>query len=409
MLKLLILLTTSVLATYFYYSSEVVLLAVMNLCMSLWLFNKFKKNSVAIIPFFLLMFSIYSVLIGRVLLPYIAPTLSLVIDNSLDHLGLYVIWVFMIPLAYAKAYDPVTCGNFNGLYELAGLGLVFFGFVLCYFGLDTVSLQDNGRAHFSTVYEYSFVLFLLGCFFLSSSNSSIKLAVTIIIVSLALRDFYYGNRAAGLLFLLAVYVTLYRQYFTLPRFYTAAISGVLLMGAVGSVRYVLSGNFSLTGLFVVLYDGFFVFDTGLYAFVSGQTMISTAEMEGFDRISAITGLFANTLLGRGSGLDAYQIAAQFYTTIGGAWLAQMSYFYFGIFGVFCMSAYIKYLLGLSFDSSRLKQLIYFYVIVSSPRWLFYSVTPLFRGMLIIIIIYFIIDIVIKYLLTNRRNLSNEYF
>ena len=201
MLKGFMLFFSTCLATFLYYSNAEVWLAVLNLVMSVWLFNKFKQNSVVIIPFFLLAFSIYSVLVGRILFPLLAPALESVIDNSLDALGLYIVWLFLIPLAYAKAREEIDCGHFGGPYELAGLGLIFVGSLLCYFGLDIESFHQTGRAHYATFYEYAFILFMLGSFFLSSSSSSIKAGISLIIIALAFRDFYYGNRAPGLQFL----------------------------------------------------------------------------------------------------------------------------------------------------------------------------------------------------------------
>ena len=401
MLKGALLFISTCLATMLYFSGEEFWLALLNFLMSVLLFNKFKKNSVAIIPFFLLAFSTYSVLVGRVLFPFVAPNLELVIDHSLDSLGLYIVWLFLIPLAYAKAQEEVDNGYFGGPHQLVGLGLIFVGTLLCYFGLDTDLFYKSGRAGFSPYYEYAFVLFLLGSFFLSTSNPSLKALVSLVIIMLAFRDFYYGNRAPGLQFLFVIYVFFYRKYFTLPRFAVGAFVGFFLMGVVGSIRYVLKGNFSLTGLYGVLSEAFFIFDTGLFAFVSGQTMISTAQMISFDRVSAVIGLIANTLLGRGSALDAYQISGEFFSTIGGAWLPQMLYFYMGFPGVIAISIYLGYLLSLSRSNSRFKQLIYFYVIVSCPRWLLYSVTPLFRGMLITIVIYFIVNFGIKIIFNLR--------
>jgi hypothetical protein len=395
-LKLFFISIGSLLAVFFFLTSSLVSQASLNFTLSIWLFSKFKKNPFAVIPFFLLCFANYSVLVGWFLVPSVAPVLPLIIDQgAVDDIALLSIWIFMAVLAFSKINDRLFVAEFDEFHELAGFGLIFLGAFMCIYFLNT---EGNDRATYSPIYEYAYVPFLLGAFFLSSSTRGVKWLVISVLLFFSFRDLYHGNRVPGLQFGLVAYVVFFRDYYSLARFYLFAMAGFVLMTVVSALRYALSvSEITIGNVFELITSGWFTFDTSVYAYVSSLTLVSTSEMTSFERLPAINDFIANQLLGRGAGLNAYQLAATYYTTIGGAWLPLYIYFYFGLFGVVAAGFYLRFLFSLSFSKGRFQYLVFLFVIVTSPRWLFYSSSPLLRGLLIMITMYSIINLVIFFI------------
>ncbi len=372
--------------------------ALVNFVLTAGLAFAYRKSAFLFPVLFLYAYVLYSIFVGRYYIPENSPVINNVIGNEQDENALFIVLGVTVVLTLMLK-DPRGFFVFDpNSKEFASRGSAFLTIIaLTVAVLLNVIYLDNSqigqRADYKPQYEYSVVFYILAFYYSRGMNASFRILVTVIALSFAFRDFYFGHRATGLQILMTSYFFIFSNFYTFKRFILVAVIGSPFMTIVAAYR----SNFSIENLnfetFSALIGGqMLAFDTAYYAYVASLTFLSVREMLQMDQILIHLYNYAVSLVLIGNyGESLYQISKNFYQHSNGGILPFYLYFYLGAAAIpisaILMTSYLNLMSRLDLRKNRgFVILIFAYIFATSPRWVMYSPNPLIRGVMIFMIV-----------------------
>ena len=371
-------------------STEIEILSTLcgfNLLISILSVIKFRRSPFFGPFFFILAYTVYSILIGRYLFPEIAA-INEIINYEYDFVGLILIYLFTTSISLqvkngvSRKYRivPVSRSPKNLIISLVCLIVA----VLSQFIFSTT--VESGRAGYSAMYEYSIVFYIIALFY-SLNTKYLKYFVLSVFFLMIFRDIQLGHRATSIQISLLIYALVLSRYYTFKRFLLAFCIATVFMNLVAVYRSTFSFEIDamvdqLIFLFTVKY---LAVDTAYFAYVASLTFLSVREMVSASVIMSNLGDFIVSLIVPGTyGKSLYSISKEHYQHANGGILPLYLFYYFGYLAIPIITTVLAYYFNLLVKDPRntLKGLVFIYVFVTIPRWLLYAPTQLFRGVLL---------------------------
>ena len=259
----------------------------------------------------------------------------------------------------------------------------------------------------NSVYEYLIIPMVIVIFY-SRNRPLIRKIVLIVIVVSAVVCIYGGDRVTSLSPIIAYFFINYNKKINYRNIFFILISGVFAYTLFGTYGDLLVQNKDLSSFKIQDYnnkmiDNMFTIDTSYSAYWTGLTFIETRNIVSNSECvdNFVQYITKYTLLGSISNYKVIQdISKNYYPHWGGGYITSCFYYWLGIFGVLLVALYITYLINkfsmLEMESSDYSKIVFIYFISTVPRWYLYYPTSIIRGLLLLSVVYFIVNIFIKH-------------
>jgi len=346
--------------------------------------------------FLVLSYVIYSIFIGRYFSPELAPAINAVIDYEFDFLGLFITFLFIFFFTFflkshqkiVLTIEPVSKSSKN---IIISLGCIFVALCLQFIFMERV---DGARGNYSPIYEYS-IVFCIPALFYSLRNKYFKFFIISILIFMILRDFSLGHRATGVQITLLIYALYLYKFYSLKRFSFSFFLAIFLFNFIASFRNDFIFSFdNLTESMVYLFnDQFLSSSTAFFAWVASLTFLSVQTLVPYSEILTNFLDFIISMIIPGTyGNSLYMISKEYYQHQNGGLLPLYMFYYLNYAAIPFIAIVLAFYFNLikTKKTTTFKSLLFIYIFVTSPRWLIYSPTGLFRGAAIFSIIILLI-------------------
>jgi len=297
---------------------------------------------------------------------------------------------------FSKKVSPNSLGNIfytrrkrNSIIVI--VAIIALGFVFVYLFGRPEAADERGSP--STFYEYSIIVFIVAYYF-SGDSKALKLLLDVELILFVLQNLIYGGRITALQ-LIFVFVSIRlvprvskKLVFLFLLFIMVIFSGIGMYRASFSLDFGLIKNV----FDQVLATGLSL-DTAFAAFYASQTFILLKEISS---VSQIVTYFSNWVLSifLGGSLisdsNLSTISRQYFLHYNGGLLPFHFYYYLGYIGIIGICGYIASLFKvITRHNKPLYSVILVYISASCFRWYLYSPSPVFRGLLLISIVYYL--------------------
>lgn len=337
--------------------------------------------------------------------------------NEVSVTGLRVLCLFVtilyvlsdFELLSAKKSEYIDFSYNSESSSILTIGYIFvLTFILIYgFSRPTVSGE---RGSPSTIYEYSISFFIVGYYYFRH-HKLYTIISSCLLLLFAFQNLIYGGRITALQELI-IFLVLFVNKNTMPDY-----KKILPLGGIGLILFSAIGFFRAnTGLsselFVETINGMkktgLALDTSYAAYYCSLTFIKTEDILPLSqRIVIFENWIISQLLG-GSLVPNSNVAAitrEYYMHYMGGVLPFFGHFHFGYIGVFLFSIipclYINKLSIFNTISGRNKCILLYFA-VTTPRWYLYSPSPLIRGALLTLVLFWVTELANKALIKNNK-------
>lgn len=397
---ILIIMIISIIAIWIFNIEGVNLLAIFILSISIYTIYKVRKNKYLLILNVVMLYFTYGIVVGEYLVGNKQPTFNDLRNfNNGQYYTIALVMLFIFILIYSiilnkKEYDE----KFN--IKFKSNNLIYLGLLvlLIYIGVFEInrSVGDSYKVAVTSVYEYSYILFLF--IILYSGNDKIKKIIIYTIASIfIIQDFYYGGRVTSIQITLVIVTTLFIDKVNMKNLLIGIFFVVILMSAISIYRLSYSlQNINLSDIIANLKEDLFVDSTAVYAYGSSITHIAGKDYFSLQEcITSMIGFIVNIFFGSNSKLakmgNVTKLVYPIYTNIGGGIIFSHFYFWMGWFGVILIPALISLLINKLFQSKKeIHRLMIIGIIATVPRWYLYTPLILFRAVIIFIPIGYMI-------------------
>ncbi len=272
---------------------------------------------------------------------------------------------------------------------VAALALILIGV----FGYARPSAIGE-RGEYSTLYEYAVIIFIIAFFY--AGNKLSRLLLSILLFMFAAQDLLFSGRVTALQLIICWFLIFFAHKAKVRYILPVAVVLMILLVGIGNMRinYDFGKNVFENAINGLVYSRF-SFDTAYSAFYTSVTYILTEARVTMAERLIIFGKFVLSIFGGEAvkGGDLAEYTLKYYMHYNGGILPIYLHFYLGYFGVVLSGAYTAFLTRKTVsDKPHTKWRNYLkclgvYVACTVPRWYLYSPTPLFRGILILSLVY----------------------
>lgn len=307
---------------------------------------------------------------------------------------------FFVEWERAKSFEIIS-DSVNGKIGYYVLVIAIVSICLYYIYIR----GENGTSYIVAnlpIFEYSYLLFIVGIFFAQGDRKRQYLLIAVLFMDIFV-DAYYGGRITLLQVALVFFTMFLYKWFTKKQIILGLIGGVLLLSLISIYRraYSLSG-LSFNTVLSYVTEGRFAADSAANALYTTFGAIKIHDFYALDyRIEHFFGFLLDIVLGSEVNgylpLQSLIINSGIYH-IGGGWNIGYVYFWFGMPGIVLYSIIVVFIIRKLFCPQKPSVLKYFYsivIIVSMPRWYLYTPAAVFRSILIISMLYFLIHFFIN--------------
>ena len=375
-----------------------------------------RKNILLFIVFFFITYCNYSILYGRYINPEIAMINSVIESSYVDGLGINILLLFLTTiLMFLKPikkieYDYGFLMNENRSNKLISWG-AFLVIILIGIFFYTPAI-DGGRAGYSPLYEYSTIFFIIGFYYSGKRRSITGKALVVLLILYTIRDFIGGHRVTGLQLMIILFVFFFAYRTNYRKVLLMGFAGIVLMNFVAVYRstFMLSST-SIARSFNNLYEKMFAFDTAYYAYLASLTFIATKPLYPIVvRLGQFSDFIVSQILVGTVGESLYEISRKYYSHANGGILPIYFFYYLGWLGTIIsgllVTIYFNLIESVRTSTLGLKKVILVYVVATVPRWYLYSPNQLIRGVILLIIVYYIAHIVDTIIPKKQKNTVN---
>ena len=277
---------------------------------------------------------------------------------------------------------------------------------LAIIGVILFALFNNVFFHFFSnseqIYEYCLILFIFGFYYIGN-NKLLRYILSFILAIFAGYTLLQGGRVPILQMLIVFFLMNMIHKYDYKKITIFTVIGIILFTVFGIYGDHLAWGteFSIGYTIEQIFERRFALDTAVSSYFTGLTFIEYTNIMSFgERFLNLLGYIKYTFLG---GLANYKelplITINSYIHYYGGYITCYFYYWLGPIGVALISTYIgklfKMINNLTFKSGHFVRLLSVYIISTIPRWFLYFPTPLFRGLIIFVVVYLIINIYIN--------------
>lgn len=255
--------------------------------------------------------------------------------------------------------------------------------------------DTGGRASSNQLYEYSYILFIVGFYLCGKSFFCRRLLICVALLFIA-QALLGGNRASVLAIVLLIYFLFFAERWPVRRLLPVLIAGFILFQVVGIFRQDIDtasiGEIA-NGINKLFINGL-IWDTAAAAYHQGLVFISYLDIAPKDTITYLTGQWLlGNLLGGSLVADsnlALLVQHHFGTVqaggLGGGFLPFFGFFYFGVIGILVCGvgvAFVFRLMNSFCGVNDMDAMVRLGLFATVCRWYLYSPSPLIRGVLLL--------------------------
>lgn len=263
----------------------------------------------------------------------------------------------------------------------------------------------------NTIYEYLIIPIIILIFLCRNKPVYRKILLLLIIISAGL-NIYQGDRVMSISPLIAYFFINYYKKFNYKNVLIVMIIGIMtytIFGMYGDliVQKKDISDFKLSNYNNKMISNLFTLDTSYSSYWTSLTAIEYTNVASFKERTSnfIEFLTSYTLFGSKSNYVVVpNITRTYYPHWYGGFIMIYFYYWLGFIGVVLISIYISFLMNLfgsiKKSSSNFPKILFVYFICTMPRWYLYYPTSLIRGVLLLMIVYF----VISHFLINKNNI-----
>lgn len=368
------------------------LLSIINTIVALMGLIRFRKSPFIAPIFLVLAYVTYSITIGRYLFPEIAPNINGVIGLEFDFLGLFIVLLFLsiFSVSLNKSLNttinisPTSHSSVNTIISVVS---IIIALIMQFSFMRAV---ESGRGEYTPIYEYSIVFCIISLFY-SLNSPILKRIILVILGAMILRDFSLGHRATAIQITMLIYALVLTKYYSFKKLISLFCISILIFNLVAAYRA--SFSFSVDMIFDNLYfsvtEQYFAADTAYFAWVASLTFLSVQNVTPIAEIINNLINFSLSMIVPGTvGSNLYTITKEFYQHANGGILPLYMFYYFSYLAIpitsLVVAAYFNLLSATNHVS--FKHLVFIFVFVTTPRWLIYAPTALFRGVALFAIV-----------------------
>lgn len=370
------------------------LLALGVLIINIYIVYKWRNNKYLLLLSLPMLYFTYGIVVGEYLAQNYQPVFNSL--RSIDDGKYYDMAIVMLLLFWViyVSFTKFTNNDIENKLEFRENDLIFGGIYIillyiCVFCINRVR-GDSYSVQITTVYEYSYILFIFLILY-SGSKKTKNILILILASIFIMQDFYYGGRITSIQILLVILAGLYRDKLNLRNMIMGLLIGVFVMSIISTYRNSYSlDNLSMTNIWKDLKDSLFVDATGVYAYGSSVTHIAGREYFSVsDKIKSLLGFIVNVFINSSSDLakmgNVTNIVSPIYLNIGGGIIFSHFYFWLGWIGII-LSGILTALIQnrLICGRTELANLMLIGFIATMPRWYLYTPLSLFRTVLFFI-------------------------
>lgn len=371
------------------------LLSILTLISSAVLLVKTSHNVSVFVAALFIFYCNYSIVIGE----YIVGGnlgIPLTTVKTPEIYGMLIRIMFLFISLIALFYKPEKTKLVNIDLNIKKNSVIFWALIvfLIYIFM-TGNLGQSGSSVYTVritpLYEYSTLIFLMAYYY-SGKNKYSLLALTSLATLFILQDFYTGGRITSIQLAILLAITVFRKLLSIKNIVLAALVGLVVVSMVGAFRSDFSMDaIDMSSIIERLTESYLVFDTPVYAYYASATHIAATPLvswglRGLSLLAFVGAIFVGeftTLSNVTSFVDQ-----NFYINVGGGVLPSHMYFWFGWSGIIIIALLICWLLSrLNRMNNDFRKLVLITIIVTVPRWYLYSPLLLFRPIVLLFIMY----------------------
>lgn len=392
-----------------------IFLAISIILIDLFLIFKNKGNPPLLIISFILFFVNYSIVVGIGILNYDYPMGDSSLVNSkvgnLFEKGIYILFVFQCIRLFFRSngiYEEMQFKNNIFIYSIIICSLFYIGI----FEIDR-SFSFGYEVKISTLYEYSYLLFVFLIYY--QGSSSIRNVLTHLLAFLfIIQDAYYGGRVTSIQIILTFALLKYSRFIKLKYILVFFPILLMLMTIVGTYRSNYAAAFSFEEIYNNLAESWFVQDTSLYAyFASAGHLYADLYINFETKLNSFFAFLSSIIFGsQAANIFDFDpklplvtsLSKDYHVNVGGGLIFTWFYFWFGWTGLVLLTSCIFGIIKkLNISTKNLSKLVLILIAVSSPRWYLYNPLAFFRGPLVLFPILYYLFYKLDKLTSERSN------
>ena len=379
-----------------------------------------RKNQMLTIFFSIMLYFNYSIIYAEYL-NIIENTIFTSLSQSYAaNIGIYILMLFWLAILVLVRNNNTYISQkeekknifinekSNAISKLITFFLYFLLAMIFLFGFTRPeNLGDRGSP--SAIYEYSLIILIL-CFFIGNKYRDCKFISQMFLFLFVIQNFIFGGRITGIQLLLAWYIMCINYKINFKKIIPAVLVGIAFLTIIGETRGAWTeGNINYKEIFNKTVDRGCALDTAYSSYHTSLTFVlCKSQLSLGERIDFLLYYIKYIFLG-GKFLGEYNLpyyTRNYYVHYYGGVLPFYFYFYLGWLGVLLIAIYIYLFIKISsninINSSGYKKCLIVYFISSSPRWFLYSPSQITRGIIILTILFFGIEMLSK----NKENSEN---
>ena len=396
------------------------IIALYVLFLSLYLMWWSKNNCLFLIMFAVLAYSNYSIAFSEYVVVKTNTLFTRYAGTKEAAMGIYIMLLFWSILIFVlpQRVPGFTSSKYKDYWRTKGRSTAHFLyavvlnilllFIWVYGFTRPTEIGERGAP--SAIYEYSIVLFVF-CYYFGGRFKSIKISTTVILMLYALQNFIFGGRITGLQLLILFYLMCVEERLGLKKIIPAILVLFIVLFIIGAYR----GNWLRTGINLssiwnALKDNLFTLDTAYSSYHTSLTFLLYGNAVSSDVRLNVLWNFIKSIIFGGYGTEANSIAhltAKYYAHYNGGVLPFFFYFFMGWTGVIIIALYVSFfvrqLAKIPVDTTGIKKCLLVYFVTTTFRWYLYSPIQLTRGVLLMLLSYFLSDLAFKTLNKPRSH------
>lgn len=245
----------------------------------------------------------------------------------------------------------------------------------------------------SALYEYSLIFFIVSLYY--SKKEKLLIGINLFLgAAFALQNFVFGGRITGVQVILVMALCLLIDKFDMKKLLPVGIVLFIIMSGIGQVRAsILQEGLNFRAITKSLFSHYFALDTAYSAYFTSMTFLDELTQTSVSQRFYLFGKWVLSMFLGGSVKDsnlAYY-TRQFFVHYNGGVLPFFAWFYLSFPGLVLLAFYLRFLFlkisTANCNNNGLIRCLAVYVCASTFRWYLYSPSQIFRGVMLLCLVY----------------------